>query len=134
MLAHQLFWHPEITVRRRHDGQAHRHAEEPDRVARIAAVADEIVKLQEVLARAEIVSNSAPIYKAWRRHSDTHAAGWLSLYLIDDENLAALLQHLDRSRPVSRVLCRSAVSVRLGPSGGTHADATTAFGLPSEAV
>jgi len=68
---------------------------DPHRVARIAAVADDIALLQEVLARANIITDQVTVFDAWRRHSDWHAAGWLALYLSDEENLAALLQHLD---------------------------------------
>jgi hypothetical protein len=35
------------------------------------------------------------IFGAWERHSDSHAAGWLGLYGNPDDNVRALLHHLD---------------------------------------
>jgi hypothetical protein len=35
------------------------------------------------------------IFGAWERHSETHSAGWLSLYGNADDNVRALLHHLD---------------------------------------
>lgn len=64
-------------------------------------MADDIDRLRRALNGAGILADEATIFDAWIRHSDEHAAAWLTLYHSDADNLAALLKHVDLSEPSS---------------------------------
>lgn len=65
------------------------------RALRIADKAADIARLRRALTGSGIVADDDTIFDAWRRHSDECAASWLSLYPSDDDNLSALLRHVD---------------------------------------
>jgi hypothetical protein len=67
----------------------------------MAAAADDINRLRRALSGAGIVADDATIFDAWSRHSDEHAASWLSLYHSDADNLKALLKQVDLDEPPS---------------------------------
>lgn len=51
--------------------------------------------LRADLLQFGIEATDDTIFGAWERHSDTHSAGWLSLYGNADDNVRALLHQLD---------------------------------------
>jgi mevalonate pyrophosphate decarboxylase len=68
---------------------------EPYRAERIAAHASDIEQLRGALRGMKIVADDETIFDAWVRYSDEHAASWLALYSSDEDNVAALLRHVD---------------------------------------
>ena len=51
--------------------------------------------LRADLLQFGIEASDDVIFGAWERHSDSHAAGWLSLYGDAEANVRALVQHFD---------------------------------------
>lgn len=68
---------------------------ESSRSARLMAAAQDIERLRAAFGSAHILADDNTIFDAWARHSEEHAASWLALYRSDDENLAALLRHVE---------------------------------------
>lgn len=63
--------------------------------ARRRSVDDDVQRLVAALAADRITVTPDDAYAAWKRHSDDHEAGWLTLYADDHVNRQALLRHLD---------------------------------------
>ena len=80
-------------------------AERPTRIATlkpdvVAQEKREWTKADVEVLRSDLLlfgieATNDAIFGAWERHSDSHAAGWLSLYGNADDDVRALLQHLD---------------------------------------
>lgn len=68
---------------------------DPHAAARRAAFADDVERLVAALRTAGIAVSPDDAYSAWRRHSDSYAAGWLQLYDDDAANREALLRYLE---------------------------------------
>lgn len=66
-----------------------------DERAQRLSVDDDVARLVAVLAAERITVSPDDAYAAWKRHSDDHAVGWLTLYDDDHANRQALLRHLD---------------------------------------